>query len=318
MGAAQAYLVNRVARGFVDTHPGTIRLIAVPTEYDYVQQSPYKAAFTGGLDPDVILQWTGGATYSPEITRASAVAARQVYQHDLLVWDNYPVVPRAYPRTLRLAPYVGRDPGLSESLLGILSNPMVVPELSKIPLFTFADYAWNDSWYDPASSWAASLAEAAGGDTAAAAALRTFADLNYASPLDQREAPELSAQIDAFWRAWRVGSLSSASSEIDALAAAFAAVRDAPATMGAHLGDRELLAEASPWLDAAATWARADLAALDMLVAARGGAPADKQVVEDLVAQAKAATFVEYGTPEPLAVGAGVLDKFVADALAAL
>src|SRR5438094_5199652 len=172
---------------------------------------------------------------------------------------------------------------------------MVVPELSKIPLFTFADYAWNDSRYDPASSWAASLTEAAGGDPAAAAALRTFADVNHASPIDQREAPELSARIDAFWHAWRVGSLSSASSEIDALAAGFAAVRDAPAALGAHLRDRELLAEATPWLDAAATWARADLAALDMLVAAGGGASADKQVVEDLAAQAKAATFVEYG-----------------------
>src|SRR5438067_1122734 len=42
-GAAQAYLIDRVAREFVDTHPGTSRLIAVPTEYDYVQQSPYKA-----------------------------------------------------------------------------------------------------------------------------------------------------------------------------------------------------------------------------------------------------------------------------------
>jgi hypothetical protein len=199
----------------------------------------------------VILQWTGGATYSPEISRADAVAARRVYQHDLLAWDNYPVVPRAYPRTLRLAPYVGREPGLSESLLGIVANPMVVPELSKIPLFTFADYAWERLAVRP-------------GD---------------------------------------------------------AAVRDAPAALGAHLRDRELLAEASPWLDAA-RWARADLAALDMLLVARGGnqaqAQGDKQVVDSFVAQAKAATFVEYGTPEPLAVGAGVLDKFVADALTAL
>src|SRR5438105_3469963 len=63
----------------------------------------------------------------------------------------------------------------------------------------------------------------------------------------------------------------------------------------------------------------ADLAALDILMAERGGqAQGDSQTVEDLAAQAKAATFVEYGTPEPLAVGAGVLDKFVADALAAL
>ena len=319
-GAAQAYLVNRVAREFVATHPGTSRLIAVPAEYDYAYQSPYKTAFAGGADPDVILQWTGGTTYSPRITRADAVVARQVYEHDLLVWDNFPVAPRWYPRTLRLAPYVGRESGLSQSVLGIVANPMVVPELSKIPLFTFADYAWDDSRYVPTSSWAASLAEAAAGDPAAAAALGAFADVNHASPLDERQAPELSARIDAFWQAWRAGS--STSGEADALAAAFTAVGDAPAVLRARLLNQELVAEAGPWLDAASTWARADLAALDMLVAEREGnqaqVQADEGAVDALVAQAKAATFVEYGTAEPLAVGAGALDKFVVDALAAL
>jgi hyaluronoglucosaminidase len=318
-GAAQAYLVNRVATEFVDTHPGTSRLIVVPTEYDYPYESPYKAAFTGVLDPGVIVQWTGGETYSPQITRAGAAIARQVYQHDLLVWDNYPVVPRAYPRALRLAPYIGREPGLSNLLLGIVANPMVVPELSKIPLFTVADYTWDDARYDPASSWSASLAEAANGDPPAAAALRAFADVNYASPIDGRQAPELSARIDAFWRAWRAGG--STSAEADALAAAFAAISAAPAVLRARLPNQELVTEAAPWLDAAATWARADLAALDMLVAARAGnqvqVQEDEQAVTGLVPQAKAATFVEYGTAEPLVVGAGALDKFAVDALAA-
>jgi hyaluronoglucosaminidase len=320
VGTAQADLVNRVVSQFIDTHPGASRLITVPTEYDYAYQSGYKGAFAGGVGPGVIFQWTGEATYSPAITRADAAVARQVFQHDLLVWDNYPVAPRAYPRALHLAPYVGREPGLSSLLLGIVANPMVVPDLSKIPLFTFADYAWDDSRYNPASSWAASLAEAANGDPVAAAALRTFADVNYASPIDQRQAPDLSARIDAFWLAWREGNLSSASSEIDALRAAFAAIRDAPSVLDAHLEDGELLTEASPWLNAASIWARADLAALDMLIAARGGSDVQgaRQTVEDLVTHAQAATFVEYGTPEPLAVGAGALDKFAADALAAL
>src|SRR5581483_4693832 len=196
-------------------------------------------------------------------------------------------------------------PGLSQYVQGIVANPMTVPELSKIPLFTFADYAWDDARYDPASSWAASLAEAADGDQAAAAALRAFADVNYTSPIDTRQAPDLAAPIGAFWQAWRGGG--SATGEADALAAAFAAVRDAPAVLDAQLADRELLAEAGPWLDAAAAWARADLAALDLLLATRGGN----------VSQAKAATFPEYGVGEPLVVGAGVLDRFVADALAA-
>jgi hyaluronoglucosaminidase len=214
---------------------------------------------------------------------------------------------------------VGREGGLSSQVLGIVANPMVPPDLSKIPLFTFADYAWDDSRYSPASSWSASLSEAASGDPTATAALRTFADVNYASPIDQRQAPELSARIGAFWQVWNTGSLSSASNQIADLRSALESIRDAPDVLAAHLQDREFLAEASPWLSAASIWARADLAALDMLIAARGGnAQGDRQTVEDLAKQAQAATFVEYGTAEPLAVGAGVLDKFVADALAAL
>jgi len=319
LGSAQASLVDRVAREFVANHAGAGRLIVVPSEYDYGNQSPYKATFMGSVDPDVILQWTGGGTYAPVITRADAAGTRQVFQHDLLVWDNYPAVPRAYPRALRLGPYVGREPGLSQYVQGIVANPMTVPELSKIPLFTFADYAWDDARYDPASSWAASLAEAADGDQAAAAALRAFADVNYTSPIDTRQAPDLAAPIGAFWQAWRGGG--SATGEADALAAAFAAVRDAPAVLDAQLADRELLAEAGPWLDAAAAWARADLAALDLLLATRGGngaqADLDRQTIGGNVSQAKAATFPEYGVGEPLVVGAGVLDRFVADALAA-
>ena len=317
VGAAQAGLVNRVVSQFIETHPGASRLITVPTEYDYAYQSAYKGAFAGGVSSDVVFQWTGEATYSPAITRADAAVARQVFQHDLIVWDNYPVVPRAYPRTLRLAPYVGREPGLSSEVLGIVANPMVPPDLSKIPLFTFADYAWDDLRYNAASSWAASLSEAAAGDLAATAALRTFADVNYASPIDQRQAPELSARIAAFWQVWNTGSLSSASSQIADLRSALTSIRDARDVLGAHLQDREFLTEAAPWVNAASMWAQADLAALDMLIAARGGdVQGSTQTVEDLTKQAKAATFVEYGTPEPLAVGAGVLDKFVADALA--
>jgi hypothetical protein len=65
----------------------------VPTEYDYAYQSAYKGAFTGGVSQNVIFQWTGEATYSPAITQADAAVARQVFQHDLLIRDNSPVVP---------------------------------------------------------------------------------------------------------------------------------------------------------------------------------------------------------------------------------
>ena len=48
-------------------------------------------------------------------------------------------------------------------------------------------------------------------------------------------------------------------------------LRDAPGTLRGRLHDAAFLEETLPWLDSARTWARADLTALHMLVAARGG-----------------------------------------------
>ena len=151
-----------------------------------------------------------------------------------------------------------------------------------------------------------------------AAALRTFADVNYASVLDDRAAPALSQQIEAFWKTWNAGS----SAGVVALRKEVSDLRDAPGTLRGRLHDAAFLEETSPWLDSARTWARADLTALDMLVAARGGraaqVEADRRALVGLVALAKAFTNLEPSGASPVEVGGGVLDKFVTDALAAI
>ena len=314
----QAYLLNRVDSLFIARHKRAGPLITVPTEYAATIPTRYTTALADRLNRDVVVQWTGGAVFIRTLTRSTAEAARRVYSHPILVWDNYPVNDERIPRVLRLGPYRGREPGLASILVGITANPMVQAEASRIPLFTMADYAWNGTAYDPERSWAASLAELSGGNPAVTAALVAFADVNNASVLDDRGAPALATRIDAFWRAWRRGS----SAGVAPLKAALSALRDAPIVLHAWLRDPAFLDEVSPWLDAARTWAQADLTALDMLVAARAGqqaeVDADRSSIDSLVTLAKAYTDFQQGHRYHVQVGGGVLDTFVANALAAV
>ncbi|MBV8932235.1 MAG: beta-N-acetylglucosaminidase domain-containing protein, partial [Kutzneria sp.] len=315
-GAAQSYLLNAVQRDFIATHPGSGRLEMVPTEYADVDSTPYKSVLAARLDPAVLVEWTGVGVIAPVITGAQADAAKQVFGHDILVWDNYPVNDYI-PGQLLLGPYVGRDPGLPSLLVGITANPMAQAAASKVALFTVADYAWNSRGYDAQRSWNASLAELAGGNDATLSALTAFADVNYASPLDKTQAPELSPKITDFWRSWPDGVIRAALP----LRRAFDQLHDAPAVLRASLPDKDFLAETSLWLDATQTWALAADTATDMLIAQWEGdlvrAWADRLAVIDLVRAARSISYVGLdGKKHPVLVGQGVIDTFVADALA--
>jgi hyaluronoglucosaminidase len=314
--SAQVRVLNEVDTTFVATHRGAGRLITVPTEFWGVSPSPYKDRLAAGLRPDVIVQWTGSTIYSPGISREGAAAAKRAYRHDVILWDNYPAL-RQLSR-LQLAPYVGREPGLRASLLGVTANPMFEPEASKIALFTVGDYAWNDAAYDPARSWQASLAELAGGDPAATAALEAFADANYASPSTPQQAPQLAALIGAFWQDWKAGSSDGAAAT--SLAAALRELTAAPATLQARLHNSAFFTETGPWLDATHVWGQAMLTSLDMLNALRDGrsadALADRQRVLEFVTLAHDYYFFGNGQSIPVEVGGGVFDTFVSAALA--
>ncbi len=314
--SAQVRVLNEVDTTFVATHRGAGRLITVPTEFWGLNPSPYKDRLAAGLRPDVIVQWTGSTIYSPGISREGAAAAKRAYGHDVILWDNYPALRRL--SRLQLAPYVGREPGLRASVLGVTANPMFEPEASKIALFTVGDYAWNDAAYDPARSWAASLAELAGGDPVATAALEAFADANYASPSTPQQAPQLAALIGAFWQEFKAGSSGGAAAT--ELAAALRELTAAPATLQARLHNSAFLHETAPWLDATRVWGQAMLASLDMLNALHDGrsadALADRQRVLELVTLAHDYYFFGNGQSIPVEVGGGVFDTFVSAALA--
>ncbi|TXS04180.1 beta-N-acetylhexosaminidase [Streptomyces sp. col6] len=304
-GAAQAHLLNRVNQEFIATHPGAQPLQMVPTEYYNVSSSAYKTALSEQLDPNVLVEWTGVGVVAPTMTVAQADAARKVFGHPILTWDNYPVNDYATDRLL-LGPFNGREKGLPGRLAGITANPMIQSYASKLSLYTVADYAWNDAAYDPRASWGKGIEEYAGGDARTAKALRAFADVNYSSALNTDKAPELSA---AFTRYWESGDARRLDSVLASLGAA-------PARLRAALPDRGFIEDSGPWLDATASWATATRTALRMVEAARAGKGAQAwKLRQQLPAQVERAASFTYtgldGRKVPVLVGDGQLDGFV-------
>ncbi|MCN9244872.1 beta-N-acetylglucosaminidase domain-containing protein [Streptomyces sp. RY43-2] len=304
-GAAQAYLLNRVNKEFIATHPGAQPLQMVPTEYYNVSASPYKQALSEQLDPDVLVEWTGVGVVAPTMTVAQAEEARTVFGHPILTWDNYPVNDYTTDRLL-LGPFNGREKGLPGKLAGITANPMIQPYASKIALHTVADYAWNDTAYDPRTSWLQGIKEYAGGDARTEKALRAFADINYSSSLNSEQAPDLAAAFDAYWTS---GDATRLTSTLTTLGAAPDRLRDS-------LPDRGFIADAGPWLDATKSWATAARTALRMVEAARAGKGAQawelRQQVPAQVTAAKSFTYTGLdGRAVPVVVVDGVLDRFI-------
>ncbi|MFI6648247.1 beta-N-acetylglucosaminidase domain-containing protein [Streptomyces sp. NPDC050529] len=309
-GAAQAYLLNKVNQEFIATHPGAEPLQMVPTEYYNVAESPYKKALSEQLDPDVLVEWTGVGVVAPTMTVAQADAARKVFGHPILTWDNYPVNDYATNRLL-LGPFNGREKGLPGRLAGITANPMIQPYASKLSLYTVADYAWNDGAYDPRTSWGRGLKEYAGGDPRTEKALRAFADVNYSSALNTDKAPELAAE---FARYWKSGDAKRLTSVLNGLGAA-------PDRLRANLPDRGFIEDSGPWLDATEAWATASGTALRMVEAARAGDGAQawelRQQLPAQVERAKSFTYTGLGGGKvPVLVGDGKLDGFVEAAIA--
>ncbi|MFD9945218.1 beta-N-acetylglucosaminidase domain-containing protein [Nonomuraea sp. NPDC059023] len=336
-GRAQSDLVN-AAQAWARSKGDVAPVQMVPTEYYDARETPYKKAVREVLGKDVVVHWTGLGVIPATITKAHAAEARRVFGHEILIWDNYPV--NDYnPGRLQIADYAGREPGLSEHLAGIISNPMNQAAVSEIALYSFADFGWNDPVYDAQASWLRALDEVAGGSPQVVRALRDFADLNtYDGTVHHRQAPALAAEIARFWPAWRAGDRSThnaqppakpdeAGERAEAAASARDALREhaqrllaAPAVIERGVADRAFLEEAGSWLEAARLWSRAVLKALDVLDAVRRDdgrtAVRARQEALDLVTRAKAIR----DPRQPHAgtfprVGDGVMDRFVEDAL---
>jgi hypothetical protein len=132
---------------------GRAELIVVPTEYAGTAPSAYLDALADGVPAPVPIGWTGRRVVCDEITVAEARArADALGGRPPFVWDNYPVNDGLMADQLFLGPLRGREPGLDAVCSGFVSNPMVQPRASTLPLASVAAYLRGD---DPAEAWRA-------------------------------------------------------------------------------------------------------------------------------------------------------------------
>ena len=71
----------------------------------------------------MVVHWTGVGVVAADDHGRAGRRGEAVFGHAILVWDNYPVNDYIAGRLL-LGPYTGREPGLAEHVVGVISNPM--------------------------------------------------------------------------------------------------------------------------------------------------------------------------------------------------
>ena len=149
--AEQAAFSNRVA-------PELGSLVVCPVGYAGTEDTKYRRAFGPALDDSIVVYWTGPEVVSFAIAREELdAAARRFANHELLLWDNYPVNDFA-PQTLFLGPLRGRDPRLADGrCAGIVANAMLQAVPSKLALATVADWSRDPDAYDALASFERAL-----------------------------------------------------------------------------------------------------------------------------------------------------------------
>ncbi len=200
-GAAQAALLNRVQKDFVETN-GLKPLITVPTEYyldkmiDDGATKKYTADFAAALDKNILVLFTGKGVVVPSLTADQLATADRIYNRKLGVWWNYPVNDYLQQK-LALGPIEG----LPSELPAVFFNPMSAFELSKISLATGADFALEPSNYDPQASWERAIDAQFG---ALSTEMKLFADHSQHMQNDwancgRADAQKLRAEFDMFF-----------------------------------------------------------------------------------------------------------------------
>ena len=190
---AQADLCNRV-HAWLGSLRESCTLSMCPTTYHGVAPfPPYLHELGTALNPEIDLFYTGPEVCSKMLTATDVGAFAEAARREPLLWDNYPVNDLAMQGELHIGPVRYRDPELHRVAKGVLVNPMLQAEASKVPLATFADYFDNPTAYDPEASWEQALMDVASEESVPA--LRLLAENSLHSCLGTPEAARLEGLV---------------------------------------------------------------------------------------------------------------------------
>lgn len=147
---------------FIQEHSKAKSIAICPTYYSFdpglkslFGQTPkrYLLELGSGLKPDIDIIWTGPKISSEQIPSEHLVIINTILKRKVLLWDNVFVndCPRRTPFLyLKSRQHIKKD--LRSLISAHTINPMVQPNLSKIPLASISDLYFHDN-YDHKSSW---------------------------------------------------------------------------------------------------------------------------------------------------------------------
>ena len=268
---AQADVGNRVYAWLQALDPAC-RLSVCPTEYHGVPPfGSYVHELGARLRPEIDLYYTGPDVCCPAIGAGEVQAFARAVGRTPILWDNYPVNDLGMQFELHIGPVRGRAPDLAAAVKGVVVNPMLQAEASKIPLATFAAYLADPWGYDPDRAWEAALVEVAGAEVAPA--LRRFAENSLHSCLGTPEAERLERLAMGLVSALEAGDEAGRQAAVAGLEGYLAEIDEARYFLTTRLENAALRSELLPWIVTLDHWHRAAAGALAVLGAAERGEP---------------------------------------------
>ncbi len=231
-------------------------LIFCPTEYYKITTSPYLETIGKGINRDVPIIWTGDGVTAPTMYTDHLMRIRAIFRRKPFVWDNYPV--NDYHRTrLFMGPIINRSPVFKEHISGYIANPMNEAELSKIPLYTIAEYFKDPIGYAPEKAWNKAIVKVGG--KKGAPYLREFCEESRSSFLTTEESVFTGLDIADYLE--NPASIQSKKQLTDRLQM-FA---DIQKHFQDTITDKNLIREAKPYLDKLSLNGKAGLKAITLL-----------------------------------------------------
>ena len=154
----QAELLNFLDDNFVKVKGDVAPLIMCPTEYNKSWtklEGGYLTTLGEMLNPDIQVMWTGDKVVA-NIDKPSLDFINPLIKRKAYIWWNFPVSDYVQDHLLMGEVY-GNATDIKDSMSAFVSNPMEHAEVSKIALYSIADYAWNMEDYDSAAVWEQAL-----------------------------------------------------------------------------------------------------------------------------------------------------------------
>src|SRR5690554_341736 len=177
---AHAYITNKI-NNYIKENVIEHDFIMCPTEYHQNWDSQYRNDLKIKMDADVKVFYTGDNVCAEIIDNDNAKHIKEVYDHPIVLWENYPVND-FWKSRIFLAPIINRGTNLNQHFESMVSNPMNQWHSSKIGVISIADYMWNTNKYNPEISFERALNELV--EENDVNDLRVFAKANYLSVLN--------------------------------------------------------------------------------------------------------------------------------------